>query len=83
MAEVVEQFYVCDCCGAKRIDPVRGNERGPTRYSIFVDEDFGVAGGRAINWGDLCSECHREAAKVASQLRKFQTQQREASKVQS
>lgn len=72
MAERTKTFYVCDCCGAEDITPVRGGERGPIRYEISVSEDVGVAGGRIIGWSDLCEECHEAAARFASEMRKYQ-----------
>jgi hypothetical protein len=78
MASRTEEFYVCDCCGKERIQPVRGAERGPVRYEAWISEDFSVAGGTVINWRDLCQDCHRELARVTSELRKFQAEAQRA-----
>jgi hypothetical protein len=78
MGQKTENFYVCDCCGAERIDPVRGSERGPTKYEIFASEDMGVAGGAVIKWKDLCKDCHRIAARFVSDMRKHQNSVRAA-----
>lgn len=58
MSEHIKKFYTCDRCGVEMDAPVRGNERGPTAYTLTATEDFGVAGGRPIDWRDLCSSCN-------------------------
>ena len=71
MAEKTEKFFVCDCCGKERIEPVRGNDRGPTRYTMHLTEDFGVAGGQ-ITWKDLCGYCNSKLGRFVNDIRAFQ-----------
>lgn len=80
MGRKTEEFYVCDCCGKERIDPVRGGEHGPVRYTAKIHEDVGVTGGRIIDWTDLCNDCHYHLAKAASALRSYQQEARAAAR---
>ena len=55
MAKLIIEKWQCDRC--KSVFDKR--PAVSTRYSIAIDVDYGTAGGREVDWNEMCGPCNR------------------------
>jgi hypothetical protein len=48
--------WKCDCCGVE-LDK-RPQHDGNVRYSLLIEEDYGMVGGLCVVWREMCPSCN-------------------------
>ena len=62
MGKFTVEKWQCDRCGC--VGDKRPYIMGHTYYSVVADVDHGTAGGRLIEWREMCGPCNIEVGKA-------------------
>lgn len=64
MGKLVIEKWQCDRCG----EVFDSQPRGVTKYCVVVSVDYGDAGGKVINWREMCNKCNAKMSSLVDTL---------------